>query len=266
VSPRIEALTAAYRSLGVGSGRVILVAANFAPMIEQAGEDRQALLEDHLRALQQLLGPDGTVVVPTATLNLCNTAIEFDPLTTPSHRMGAFSEFVRQQPGARRSFHPFWSLAALGGRAAELMDDVSRHAFGMNSVWSRLIEADALALHVGVLPRLSMSVTHHIELVCGVPYRYTKEFMHPVRRGEVATVEPFYHFCTYRGADLVRDRNRRLFDNFAAATGLVSQAQVARGTAWSLPLAAYYRAGCEYIARNLYAWLEREPVHRPWQS
>jgi aminoglycoside 3-N-acetyltransferase len=264
VPGRFEALVAAYRALGVGRGRVVLVAANFAPMIERPGEDKQALLGEHLHAMQEILGPEGTIVVPTASLNLCNTEIEFDLRATPSHRMGAFAEFVRQQPHARRSFHPFWSLAALGGGAAGLVEDVSRHAFAMNSVWSRLVEADALALHVGVLPRLSMSVSHHIELVCGVPYRYTKEFMHPVRRGNVVAAEPFYHFCTYLDADLVRDKNRRLFENFAA-TGLVSQVAIARGTIWSLPLAAYFRSACDYVSRNLYAWLEREPRLRPWQ-
>ena len=261
---RIEALVAAYRSLGVAPGRVVLVAADFAPMLESASADRQALLGDHLRAMQGILGPGGTVVVPTATLNLCNTNIAFDPEVTPSHRMGAFAEFVRQQPGAKRSFHPFWSLSALGGDAAGLVNDVSRHPFGMNSVWSRLVEADALSLHVGIAPRLSISVTHHIELVCGVPYRYTREFMHPVRRGDHVAVEPFYHFCTYLDSDLVRDKNRRLFENFAA-TGLVSQVDVARGTVWSLPLAAYFRRGCDYVSRNLYAWLQREPTIRPWQ-
>jgi aminoglycoside 3-N-acetyltransferase len=233
-------------------------------MVEHTQEDKGQLLGDHLQALQELIGPEGTIVVPTATLNLCNTSIVFDPATTPSHQMGAFSEFVRRQPGARRSFHPFWSLTAVGGRAAQFVDDVSRHTFGTNSVWSRLVEADALNLHVGVLPRLTISVTHHIELICGVPYRYTKEFMHPVKRGNDITVEPFYHFCCYLDCDIVRDKNRRIFENFAA-TGLVRQRDVARGTIWSVPMADYYETTRQYLSRNLYGWLERPPTQRPYQ-
>jgi len=264
VTAPCEELTAAYRELGVARGRTVLVAANFAPMVERAGENRHALLGRHVQSLQAILGPEGAIVVPTATLNLCNTDVVFDPRATPSHRMGAFSEFIRLQPDALRSFHPFWSLTALGGSSSAIVSDVSRHAFGANSVWSRLIEADALALHIGVHPRLSVSVTHHIELVCGVPYRYTKEFMHPVRRGDSVTTEPFYHFCLYRDSVLVRDGNRRLFDNFASG-GRVSQATVARGAVWSFPLADYFRRGCDYVSRNLYAWLEREPTERPWR-
>jgi aminoglycoside 3-N-acetyltransferase len=186
-------------------------------------------------------------------------------MTTPSHQMGAFTEFVRLQQGARRSFHPFWSLAGFGRHAGELVDDVSRHSFGMGSVWSRLIEADALNLHIGIQPRLSISAIHHIELVCGVPYRYTKEFKHPVRRGDHVAVEPFYHFVCYRDCDIVRDKNRRIFDNFAA-TGAVSERPFGRGTIWSFPLTGFYKSTRQFLSRDLYAWCEREPSLRPYQN
>ncbi len=253
-----------YRALGVERGRVVYVAADFGPMRESARDDRAALLGDHLAALRELVGPDGTIVVPTASTNLCNTTTVFDPDTTPSHQMGAFAEFVRLQPDARRSFHPFWSVSALGGGAGALVDDVSRHAFGVGSVWSRLVEAGALALHVGVHPRLSISVIHHIELVTGVPYRYTKEFMHPVKRGDKVSVEPFYHFVCYLDADIRRDGNRRIYDHYAA-TGGVRTAAEARGTIWSFPLRDFYDATRALLARDLYAWVEREPAVRPYQ-
>ncbi|MGH9204005.1 MAG: AAC(3) family N-acetyltransferase, partial [Vicinamibacterales bacterium] len=132
-----DSLLSCYRDLGVGRGRVVFIASDFGRMLTDPRMDRQTVLGAHLSALLEIVGDEGTVVVPTATLNLCNTKIVFDPLTTPSHQMGAFSEFVRLQQAARRSFHPFWSLAGLGRHASELVDDVSRHAFGMGSVWSR---------------------------------------------------------------------------------------------------------------------------------
>jgi aminoglycoside 3-N-acetyltransferase len=264
MSGRVHQLLDCYRDLGVGRNRIVFVASDFGPMLTDPREAKQAVLNDHLTALRELLGPDGTIVVPTATLNLCNTGIVFDPATTPPHQMGAFSEFVRAHPGTRRSFHPFWSLAALGGRASELVDDVSRHAFGMGSVWSRLVEAEAIGIHIGKHPRETISLVHHIELVVGVPYRYTKEFMHPVRRGADVRVEPFYHFVWYRDCDLVRDRNRRIFENFAA-TGTVKEKAQARGAIWSLSFAEFYKITQRFMSHSLYAWLEREPAARPYQ-
>ena len=257
-------LLACYRDLGVSRGRTVFIASDFGRMLTDPRADRRTVLEAHLTALREIVGAEGTIVVPTATLNLCHTHIVFDPRTTPSHQIGAFSEFVRRQPEARRSFHPFWSLGALGGRARELVEDVSRHAFGMESVWSRLIEADSLSLHIGIQPRLSISVIHHIELVCGVPYRYTKEFMHPVQRGEKVSVEPFYHFVRYLESDIVRDKNRRIFDHFAAL-GTVSEQPCGRGAIWSFPLADFYETTRRYLARNLYAWCEEEPSLRPYR-
>jgi aminoglycoside 3-N-acetyltransferase len=264
MTDRVATLRRCYRELGVERGRIVYVAADFGAIRQTAREDRDALLADHLTVLRELLGPTGTLVVPTATLNLCNTGIVFDPASTPSHQMGAFSEFVRRQPDAQRSFHPFWSVSALGGEVAALVEGVSRHAFGAGSVWSRLVEADALALHVGIHPRRSISIIHHVELVAGVPYRYTKEFMHPVQRGSRVQVEPFYHFVCYLDSDLVRDGNRRIFDHFAA-TGRVRTVSPGRGTIWSFGLRDFYDVTRTLLSRNLYAWLEREPTMRPYQ-
>jgi aminoglycoside 3-N-acetyltransferase len=258
-----ELLLDLYAALGLRRGQVVYIGSDFGRMITSPCANKHELMAAHLDAIRALVGVEGTVVVPVATLNLCNTDIVFDPATTPSRGMGVFSEFVRVQPGARRSFHPFWSLAALGAQAAEIVEDAPRHAFGYDSPWARLVSADAVSLHIGVQPRHSFSVIHHIELVVGVPYRYTKEFLHPVQRPNGVCIEPFYHFVCYRDMDIERDRNAKIYAHFEAHSTIL-EAKHARGGLWSYPMRAFYDVTARFLAHDLYGWLAREPAIRPY--
>ena len=226
--------------------------------------ERQAVLEAHLRAFRQLLGPEGTLFVPTASLNLCNTEAVFDKTTTPSSDMGIFSEYVRMQPGAIRSLHPFWSVAGLGPAAPLVLEKISRHAYGWGSVFHRFVEADVLAINVGKPPAHAIPVVHHVETVIGVPYRYTKEFLHLVRcEGEVRR-EPFYLSVLYRDVEFARDRNRKIMARFEETGGL-HRVTVGRGNAWSFSHRSFFESATALMRDDIYAWLESPPAERPFQ-
>ncbi|HZF90706.1 AAC(3) family N-acetyltransferase [Streptomyces sp.] len=94
-----------------------------------------------VRALLDVLGPDGTLVVPAQTADLSDPATwsnppapeewwsairdtmpAYDPLITPTRGVGVIPETVRTWPGALRSAHPQTSFAAVGPRAAEVIE------------------------------------------------------------------------------------------------------------------------------------------------
>ena len=197
-------LLTAYSKLGISSGKMIYVGSDMIRLMQYSEPGREATLSAHLEALLELLGPEGTLFVPTASTNLCNTLIPFDPARTPSHDMGVFSEFVRIQKNSYRSFHPFWSVSGIGMRAEELLSDVSRHAYGYGSIWQKFIENDVLSVNIGRHPQYSVTAIHYIETAIGVPYRYTKEFIHPVMRYDVLSNEPFYMSVLYKNCDIMR--------------------------------------------------------------
>jgi len=123
-------------------------------------------------ALQDVLGPRSTIVVPTFTARNSTTTrrfrrltvgttpeqiateeanIEgFDRSTTPAQDIGAFAEFIRRRPAAVRSDHPQTSFTALGPSATELTRD---HALdchlGERSPLAKLYTADAIVLLLG---------------------------------------------------------------------------------------------------------------------
>ncbi|MEW1778342.1 AAC(3) family N-acetyltransferase [Streptomyces sp. NPDC086777] len=126
-----------------------------------------------LAALLDVLGPEGTVVVPAFTAGNSDTSPDYRDRTrgmthrqrvlhrasmppferdrTPSERMGRFAEVVRCAQGAVRSAHPQTSFAALGARSGELMacHDEECH-LGERSPLARLERAGAHVLLLGV--------------------------------------------------------------------------------------------------------------------
>jgi aminoglycoside 3-N-acetyltransferase len=131
-------------------------------------------LQMYLDALLAAIGPDGTLAVPAFTFEFARGK-DFDPQTSPSVGMGAFSEFVRQEPGAVRTKHPMQSLAVIGARAKELAEIDTSSAFEPDSVFERLLELDFKLLLLGAEVQAA-SIVHYSEQRAGVPYRYWKEF------------------------------------------------------------------------------------------
>jgi aminoglycoside 3-N-acetyltransferase len=180
--------------------------------------------------------------------------------------MGALTEFVRRQPGAVRSLHPFRSFAAVGRRADYLCTEVSRHAYGPETPKDRLLELDARYVSLGQVPRLTCSVVHHAEMVMGVPYRYTKEFLHPVVTPRGVERQPFYLYVWYRDMDMKRDRNRKLFAHFQERGGLVAEAELGRGKVYGYSLREFYQSCLDLMRRDIYCWLAEPPRRRPYQA
>jgi aminoglycoside 3-N-acetyltransferase len=123
-----------------------------------------------VQALQEVVGPDGTVMMPAHTpentepsrwrnppvpeswwAEIRRHMPAFDRECTPSQRMGLIAETFRKMPGVVRSDHPVGSFCAWGKHAAHL---TSRHPleeeFGDRSPLGRFYELDGRVLLLGV--------------------------------------------------------------------------------------------------------------------
>lgn len=176
-------------------------------------------------AFQDALGDDGTLVVPTYTYSYPSGEV-YDPEQTPS-TVGPFTDYVRGLPGARRSIDPIFSVAAVGPLADELLDELPHECVGEDSVYGRLRRLDGKVVSIGVGFRYATFV-HHVEQMCGVPYRYLKLFAGcRVADGEV--VEDSW---TYNVRPLeIRECDTMLskLEPVAREAGIVGSAAVGRG-------------------------------------
>jgi aminoglycoside 3-N-acetyltransferase len=138
------------RRLGVKQGDVLLVHSSFNRFDGFIGKPTDVIL-----ALEQVVGPSGTVLMPT--LPFTGTAVDyaarsviFDVTSTPS-RMGLLTELFRRSPGVLRSVHPTHSVAAWGARAKEIIVDhhLAKTPCGVGSPFIRLLELDGRILFLG---------------------------------------------------------------------------------------------------------------------
>lgn len=163
-----------FEDVGVSSGDIVLVhSALFAFGRPEgiAASDLPALV---YRQLESVVGPTGTIAVPTFTFAFCK-GVTFSPDMSPSSGMGVFSEYVRTRPDSVRTPHPMQSLALTGRRAKEIAAIDTKSAFSQDGIFGRLAELDATLLLVGAEFR-AISVIHFAEEKFSVPYRYWKSF------------------------------------------------------------------------------------------
>lgn len=129
---------------------------------------------DILTALERVVTPEGTLVLPTFNFDWCDGK-GFDLRRTPS-QMGMITEIARRRPGYVRTAHPVYSLVVSGPLAGEFMRYDNPSAYGVGSGFEVLRRLGAQALVVGLPWTNSMTFLHHVEERLQVPYRYYKSF------------------------------------------------------------------------------------------
>jgi aminoglycoside 3-N-acetyltransferase len=164
-----QLLEQALKSLGITKGDGLLVHS----ALQLLGKPLEGI-ETYFKAIRNIIGDEGTLVVPTFTLDYPTTQV-FDRENTPSKDMGSFSEYVRQLPDALRTSHPLQSVAVFGFYAKDLAGRDTSSAFEEGSVFARMLELDFKLLLLGAGIQ-SVSMVHYCETKAGVPYRRWKDF------------------------------------------------------------------------------------------
>ena len=157
------------RALGIGEGDGLLVHSAIQFLGQPTGG-----VSMYWEAIQAVIGPQGTLAVPTFNFDFAQGA-PYDPQKTPSKEMGAFSEYVRQLPQARRTQHPMQSIAVIGRYSDDLASRDTLSAFDPGSAFERMLELDFKLLLLGADIRAT-SIYHISEQRNRVPYRYWKDF------------------------------------------------------------------------------------------
>jgi aminoglycoside 3-N-acetyltransferase len=151
------------RKLGIQPGDVLMVHSSFDRFEGFTGK-----ATDVIHILQEAVGPNGTLLMPTMPFN--GSAVQyvsqgkvFDPLRTPSC-MGLITELFRRSTGVMRSIHPTHAVAAWGAKAQEMIVDhyLAETPCGRQTPYGRLIDYNGRILILGKSIRV-MTFYHTIE-------------------------------------------------------------------------------------------------------
>lgn len=151
------------RAAGVRSGSVLFVHSSLSSLGNVSGG-----AETVVAALREVLGRQGTLVVPTFTF-AHEIETVFDPQREPS-QMGAISETVRSLSASRRSRHLYHSVAAIGRLRDRITDRHGPSAWAADGPFWQLIALDADILLLGV-PYTRCTQFHVVEQIVNVAYR-----------------------------------------------------------------------------------------------
>ena len=161
----VDLLTKNLHQLGLNAGDLVLVHSSLSALGWVNGSAHAVIL-----ALENILGSDGTLVMPTHSSELSDPALwqnppvpenwvevvratmpGFDPELTATRGMGIIPETFRKQNGVLRSNHPKFSFAARGPLAAQI---TANHALesdlGEGSPLAHLYDLDGKVLLLGV--------------------------------------------------------------------------------------------------------------------
>lgn len=203
----VEQLETDLVDLGVNAGEVVLCHSSLSSLGWVCG-DAPAVVD----ALQRVITPDGTIVMPTHTPQYSDPSVwsqppvpdewistihecrpPFRPAVTPTRGVGAIPECFRNYPDVHRSRHPVTSFAAWGADAEQITADHSfTEGLGDGSPLAAVYDRQGMVLLLGTDHATNTSL-HLAELRCGLDLDETSL---PIRVDlgdgvrEVSVVEP----------------------------------------------------------------------------
>ena len=209
----------------ISEGDSIFVHSNigFFGILKEA-QSQKDYFELFKRAIFEVIGSTGTLIVPTFSYSFCRKEPFIREKTAGV--CGFFSEQTRQDIDAVRSDDANFSIAAIGSKKHFFTSPSPDYSFGSNSFWEKFLLTGGKFCNFNF--DSGSTFIHYIERKLKVPYRFDKEFPGLLISNGKEQKRSFYHFCY----DLKKKQHAPFFDTFhntAYKQGATTSVDLGRG-------------------------------------
>jgi aminoglycoside N3'-acetyltransferase len=252
-------------NLGIRRGDNLFVHTSLIPIITHQGfRDGEEACKYVYSSLRAVIGSSAVIGVSTATWETARFRRDFDAAHTPTSKaLGLFSEHLRRKSTAHRTEHPVFSLCFDGPTLATrtCRDSLHRFAYGAASPWQTMIDDGYKILFLGLRDIAVMSLIHHAEQVCGVPYCYSKLFTGEVYRDGLKFPGPFTFCVKYKQLAAPYGRLERIFAS-ALKSGIATYSGEAGYPIVVVEMATMFWQLVGHLLDDPFCLLEESPAFR----
>ena len=251
-----EDILQALKAVDIKSGDTVFVSTSLGMLglLEGAKSNRE-LNQAFFDSLVEILGKDGTIIVPTYSYTFGKSRKSqpalFDSETTPSE-IGPFPEFFRQQDNVFRTLDPFMSVSIWGKHTDSLQRNLPNTSYGYDCIFARLLKLNVKCLNIGLGPNW-MAFIHHIEYLHKVPFRYDKTFFGLINGTEsewIYTVPVLGEFAIANAHKVARESEK---------IGLWKTVELGRGRVYACSYKEYFDYVDSCLAENLWCLASSGP-------
>ena len=241
-----EDVVRALRQVGVVEGDTL-----FAHSFLGAFGILQGGAEAVIRAFETVIGPGGTLILPTYTLSFLKGK-PYDHERSASE-VGQLTECFRRQSGVTRTFQPLYSHAIRGAKLGYYADNTSMNGLGRESLFERLRLDNAQILLFGC-PMDAATFIHYVEQSVSAPYRFLKTFKGEMTRDGKTVTGEIQHYARYLNAGVTNDFSR--FEKRVRDKGVAKLASLGRGELICLRAQDFYQEAVSAFREDTFYFLK----------
>jgi len=244
------------KDLGIKKGDIIFthIAYAFLGKPEHC-ENNEQICQLILDSFLEILGEEGTLLVPTYTYSFCEKN-DYDIKNSPS-TVGPFTEFFRKQKNVIRSEDPIFSVAGIGSKSEELLSNLPHTCFGKNSIYDKLKKNHGKICMVGLQLRWA-TFRHHIEEMVNIPSRFIKKFDGKIIHNNKKTFQEWKYYVRHLNENCYPEGKK--LEKMIREHNLCKISKIGRGEILCIESEKYFKFGFEQLKKDPWLTVKGPPI------